>query len=117
MTIDPSTPFGFTLYALACFRLALLVSKEDGPYWMFRRLRQLVVREAKQHKTVQKSKMQQGIQCIFCVSIWMAVPLSIYATGILDLFWVKFIGDPLIFALALSAVAIIVNQHNTKGEL
>lgn len=106
----PITPFEFVLYALAVYRLSLLISTEDGPAWIFRKLRRAVPA---------KSSTKQGISCQLCVSVWMAI----LVTGFIltKLMWpsapVWFIiaGDGLILMLALSAGAIIAHMHTTKG--
>jgi small-conductance mechanosensitive channel len=118
LLLQPTDPTSWIIYMLACFRLSLLISKEDGPYWIFKKIRAKFGKEAKQHKAVQKSKLRQGINCIFCVSVWMAAPIMVYlATYDLQPIWLTQIGDAFLFMLALSAASIIINQHNTKGSL
>jgi hypothetical protein len=103
-------PLQLLIFGLAVFRLSLLLSKEDGPAWIFRKLRRSVPA---------KSSAKEGIQCLWCVSVWMAIPVSIYMTC--RLLHVELpetlilLGDWFILMLALSAVAIIVNQQWTKN--
>lgn len=98
----------FTLHALATYRLALMVTKEAGPGWIFKKLRGSVKRKAP--KT---THMDDGISCIFC----MSMQLGILVAGLRALFAGHWIYDTAIFALAISAVAVAMNQAFTKGEL
>lgn len=100
-------PFQFLLYALAVFRLSLLLSKEDGPAWVFRKLRRAIPKE---------SSAKEGIQCQWCVSVWMAIPVSLFAVFQANLpHWIASTGNWFVLMLALSAVAIAINQTFTKG--
>lgn len=104
------TPFEFIVCALAVFRLTLLVSKEDGPAWIFYKLRRSVPA---------KSSAKEGIHCPWCVAIWMAIPVSAYITvklaGVDLPEKLVVFGDWFLLMLALSAGGIIVNQQWTKG--
>lgn len=107
MTIDPLTPFGLVVYGLACFRLSLLLSKETGPAWIFSRIRRSVPA---------KSSAKEGIKCIWCVAIWHSIPMASFAwfqDSLPD--WLTSFGDWFILMLALSSIAIIINQQWTKG--
>lgn len=105
MQVPP--PFEFLIYCLAVFRLSLLVSKEDGPAWIFRKLRRSVPA---------RSSAKEGIHCIFCVSVWMAIPVSIFAFFHANWApWLQTAGDWFCLMLALSTVAIVINQAFTKG--
>lgn len=101
-------PFEFLLLSLATYRLALMVSKESGPFWMFKHLRRFVKREAPK-----KAHMDEGIECIFCVSAQFGILVAgaWHFLGGNPMFWV------VILALSLSAVSVILNQAFTKGEL
>lgn len=94
--------FQFVLYALAVFRIALMVSKEDGPAWIFRKLRKV---------PPPRSSARQGLSCPFCVSVWAAIPMTAQA------FYQPLWGELVVMVLALSAVAVILNQAFTKGDL
>lgn len=99
------TPFTFLLCALAVYRLSLLISKEDGPAWIFRKLRRAVPAH---------SSAKKGITCQLCVSVWMAIPVASFQLGHDSLpHWLQITGDWMILMLALSAAAIIVHMHTT----
>lgn len=87
------------LLGLATFRLSLLFSKESGPYHIFRNLRKL---------PPPKSSAREGLSCQWCMSIWSsAVVLSIHRYS-------QVAGHWIILWLAVSALAIIVNQQWSK---
>lgn len=102
--------FEFILGALAVYRLSLLVSKEDGPAWVFRKLRRSVPA---------KSSMKQGISCQLCMSMYAAILVSGYflakSLWLSAPDWFTIGGDCVIILLALSAASIIVHMHTTKG--
>lgn len=93
--------FHFILGSLATYRLALMVSKEDGPAWIFRKLRNAPPR---------KSSIRQGIRCEWCVSIWASALVTAF------LLWLGALPAsqwPL-WWLGMSAAAILLNQKFTK---
>ena len=87
---------------LAAFRLSLLISKEDGPAYLFRKIRNLPV----------SPNAKEGLSCEWCMSIWTGAVVAGY-------FWIvgicRGIEWPL-YWLSLSAIAIICNQQWTRGR-
>lgn len=101
-----------TIASLACYRLALLLSEDDGPWGAFRRLRAVLKREAKHNATLRKSEVHKGIECKRCSSIWVAGPIAAYAM-VHDQEWMAGVvpwGDGFLLAMALSQLAIIFNR-------
>lgn len=94
--------FALALGGLVVFRLALLVSSESGPMFIFRKLRKL---------PQPKSSLKEGLACIWCQSIWFSVPVTAYEWW---LGWIPTNQTPL-YWLAVSSVAIVINQQWTKG--
>lgn len=94
--------FVFILASFATFRLALLFSKETGPGAVFAKLRRL---------PPPKSSAREGLSCEWCLS----VSFSAIITGCLV--WHEDV--PLFYApiywLAVSAVAVVINQQWTKS--
>lgn len=96
--------FEFLLGALATYRLSLLVSKEDGPYFLMAKLRKL---------PPPKSSTKAGLQCQWCTAIWAsAVVCGLFAWAGIELHPARW----LISWLAMSAGAIGFNQVFTKGK-
>lgn len=53
-----------TLAALAVYRAARMITEEDGPAFVFKRLRDA--------HTNDKSSIDVGLRCFYCVSFWAA---------------------------------------------
>lgn len=90
--------FYLLLASLATFRLALMISSEDGPARIFRKLRNI---------PPAKSNAKEGISCPWCVSVWVSALSTTYLwyLGI-------FLGPewPL-WWMGVSAGAIALNQE------
>lgn len=97
--------FIFILNALACYRLSLMVSKERGPGGIFAKLRNIP--DPEKHEFI-----WEGVRCLWCVSVWMAGAITIYAIWVP---WVSLVLAP-IYWLAMSSVTIILDQIFTKSK-
>lgn len=94
--------FYLLLGSLVTYRLALLVAKESGPMFVFRKLRRL---------PEPKSSLKEGLSCQWCLSVWASAPVTGYFVwlGVVEarempLWW-----------LGMSALAIFYNQAFTRG--
>lgn len=113
----------FVILALAAWRLAYMLVREDGPFAMFARLRrragltQIIVNGPHGPDIVWSASntLAEGLQCVWCVSIWTATLLygSTLVPQICRVAWV------LIYILAISAAAIIAHQmvERLRGAL
>jgi len=95
--------FYLILGGLAAYRLSLLITKEDGPAFIFRKIRKLPPKN---------SSAKAGLSCEWCMSIW---------TGALVSGYLWFIGiipgiEWPLYWLALSAIAIICNQQWSRSK-
>ena len=79
--------FRFVLAALAAWRLAFLVAREDGPFRVFARARRALGR---------------GAACVKCVGVWFSIPLAFFVGGT----WVEL----LVVWLALAGVVALVDE-------
>jgi hypothetical protein len=86
---------------LAVFRLTILIAKDDGPGYIFWKLRKAPPK---------RSSFHQGISCPFCVSVWMGFPVAVYERLLPHSIY----ADAFLLWLAFSAVAICLNQSFTK---
>ena len=92
----------FFFLSLAAWRLASLVANEDGPWQIFKRLRQSAEQMCKRHKFCSELGLYELFSCEWCNSIWIGVLLTLLYL------WV---GDSILYLalpLALSTVAIII---------
>lgn len=101
----------FVIYGLACYRLAVLFSHDSGPWHAFLKLRSYLKKEAKTNKPLRQSKIQDGIQCLRCSSLELALPLAAFAHYHDQLWtWLSVTGDVFLLACALSALAILAHR-------
>lgn len=98
------------IYGLATFRLAMLLSKDTGPSHIFLKLRQFLKREAKQHKSLRKTFVHEGIECTRCSSVWIAAPIAVYAIYRESLSDWAVATDIFLFTMALSGGAILFQR-------
>lgn len=94
--------FALILGGLVTFRLALLVSKESGPMFIFRKLRKL---------PPPKSSTKEGLSCQWCLSLWFAALVSGYE------WWLEMIPakELPLYCLGMSSLAIFANQTFTRS--
>ena len=106
--------FEFIVLALATWRLANLLVNEDGPLYVFKRLREWVGIEEVTTVTAQglqtayaaANPVAEGLLCLWCTSVWCAALLLVGAS-------LPLVGPVVTFVarlLALSAVAIGVHE-------
>jgi hypothetical protein len=92
----------FIYLSLAAWRLASLVANEDGPWQMFKRLRQSAELWCKRYKFCSELGLYELVACEWCNSIWIGAGLTLLYL------W---IGNAILYPalpLALSTVAIII---------
>ena len=74
------------ILSFACYRLAQLIADDDGPLSIFGRLRQWVDARAKTEQERGRYLFWQsaadGINCPFCVGVWIAAGLAVVYSGI-----------------------------------
>ena len=58
-----------TLAAFAVYRVARMVAEEDGPAFVFKRLRGSFTND--------KSSIAVGLRCFYCISFWVALPITV----------------------------------------
>ena len=93
--------FLFSIAALATYRASRLMADEEGPWGVFSKIRDL---------TPEQSNLRRGIECILCVSVWMAIPVTIalVVAGLIPLL----IGPG--YWLALSSVTVLIRKWEQK---
>ena len=91
----------FLAGCLATFRLALLISKEDGPADAARKLRD----------SVPAGWIRRGFQCEWCQSFWWGLAVAIFFGCTLRMAWT----DLGLYWLAFSGAGIILNQMFTRS--
>ena len=92
----------FFYLALAAWRLASLVANEDGPWQMFKRLRQRAEQWCNKYRFCRELGLYDLFACEWCNSIWIGAGLTILYL------WIGGAILYLALPLALSTVAIII---------
>lgn len=108
MELPPNSWLDFLLHALATYRLSLMVAKESGPGWIFKIFRRTVKRKAPK-----ATHLDEGIECLFCVSAQLGILVACLRSALAP----YAIYQLALFALAISAVAVVLNQTFTQGKL
>jgi hypothetical protein len=90
--------FLFVLTVLVTWRITHLFNKEDGPFDIIYRLR----------KKAGNGFFGKLLDCFYCVSIWIALPLGI---GLGTNWWEK-----IIYWLSLSGAACLLEQATTHSS-
>jgi hypothetical protein len=101
-----NTMFRFLLAALATWRLAFLLAREDGPWRIFARLR----------KRLDVGFFSQLLGCVKCVGMWVSIPFAFFVKG--D--WEELV----VIWLALAGVTALIDEwtrppfewQETKGD-
>lgn len=93
------------LYSLAVWRATSMIIQEDGPAYIFARLRQAVGA----NEVGELSSLAKGITCPFCVSFWVSAWLVALA-----IFFPR-VARVVTLVLGLSAGGILV--HSTQERL
>ena len=94
----------FLYLSLAAWRLASLLSNEDGPWMIFRRLREQAELWCKKYRFCREFGIYELFSCEWCNSIWIGAGLTVLYL------W---IGDAIFYLalpLALSTVVIIIKH-------
>ena len=92
----------FFYLSLAAWRLASLIANEDGPWLIFKRLRERAEHWCKNYRFCRELGLYELVSCEWCNSIWIGVGLTLLYL------W---IGDTILYLalpLALSTVAILI---------
>lgn len=82
------TPFELLVLALATWRLAFMLTVENGPLRIFARFRRITT-------------LGGLLECIFCTSVWAALLLTVAVVGRLDL----------VAVLAVSAGSVLIDRY------
>lgn len=79
--------FNFILLSFVCYRVARLFAIDEGPtFWLFKRGIFLTLRVAcgvydYGENGEAETALGRAMGCPYCLGIWLALPLSLYATG------------------------------------
>src|SRR5688500_18176193 len=92
----------FLYLGLAAWRLASLLANEDGPWMIFKRLRQRAEQWCNRYRFCRELGLHDLVACEWCNSVWIGAGLTILYL------WISESILDLALPLALSTVAIII---------
>jgi len=91
---------------LATWRLASLLSREDGPWAVFSRFRGFLGVEHDDHGNPRGTNtLAEGVLCLWCCSVWIGLLLGALYYLWRDSWWLS-------LPFALSAAAIAIDRWN-----
>ena len=88
-----SAVFRFVLAALASWRIAFLVAREQGPWQVFARVR----------STAGEGSFGQLLRCVKCVNVWVSIPFAFFVGGET---WIELV----VVWLALGGVGALIDE-------
>lgn len=74
--------FEFFLLTFVCYRLAQLLAFDEGPFGIFFKLRVRAGAYDYDNQGRARTAIGRMMTCPYCLGIWIALPLSLYASGI-----------------------------------
>ena len=104
MIVNLSLELRLVLACLTCYRLARLIARDDGPFFLFKRVRYWAkdrawyeAMEVNENNGTEVSdrhygkwhSLAEGLECPYCAGVWLSLPLFlfvIYPMIITDLF-------------------------------
>ncbi len=92
----------FFYLSLAAWRLGSLISNEDGPWQMFKRIRQLAETWCSKYKFCSQLGLHELVSCEWCNSVWIGAGLTVLYIWIGE--YILYLALP----FALSTVVIII---------
>jgi hypothetical protein len=85
----------FVVASLATYRVALMLSQEEGPFGMFLWVRNRFTRD---------DWMGRGVRCLWCVSFWVGWLIALLVA------WAGW-GEYILVALGLSGASVILDRY------
>ena len=77
----------FALAVLATYRIAHMLTREDGPFDVFSQMREVVG---------QDTWVGRGLHCVLCVSFWLSLPAAWLADLPIVLGWLGVAGGVMV---------------------
>lgn len=120
------TVLNFLVAAFAVYRLSHLIRLEAAPFQLARRFRTLVGLHRKdgvewvQNKSPILRQIPEALQCPYCTSVWLALPVvplmeppSLLAAGFL---WFGISGAAMLFTFGIEALELLTVYLKSGDE-
>lgn len=99
MKLDAVFVIRFLLAALAVYRLAWMLTREDGPFGLFAKVRAILGRKASKAKHGGWAwTLAEVANCPHCLGIWLAI---LFAPAVI---WPSVVTDVILLILALAGL-------------
>lgn len=87
-----------TLAIFTCYRLARLVSRDDGPMFLFEHIRQWANEKAEgeAYNLGKWHSLSEGLSCPYCLGVWFSLPLVVLVL------WPTTLGDVFLVLMTIS---------------
>lgn len=95
-------PLFISLAILACYRIAILISEDAGPFYIFEKIR--VWAETRATDKGQFFGFNDAIHCSFCVGLWVAIFLA------LMIIFRSYVGDFIILAFGIAGAQTLLQK-------
>ena len=82
MLVNIEALVNLIILSLICYRLVQLVAFDEGPFSVFQRLRIVLGAYDYDAQGIAKTNLGRMMTCPYCLGVWIALPLSLYASGI-----------------------------------
>lgn len=105
------TAINIFIFISALWRLVSLFANEDGPFYVFQRLREIVKQIDTSIAFFHSFRLYEGYTCEWCLSIWIAAPLSLFW------YWQGDIIIYILFPLACSTWVIFLKYAIQNMEI
>ena len=97
----------YLILALATWRIASLLTYEDGPFEILERLRLMLGVKHTDYGRYSNNELARGILCLWCNSVWVGGLFTLW-------YWLHHSAVWVALPFALSAVAILIDEHIGK---
>lgn len=95
----------FLMLALATWRVAVFLVREDGPFQIARRIRERAgIRhdeDTGEPNIIPETTLAQALSCVWCTSFWTAI--------ILTSLWLSAWGAVVVLVLAMAGAAVLLD--------
>lgn len=95
--------FDMILMGLATWRISSLLVREDGPYYVFKKIRERCGFEYDNDGSLVSYPSNHVLRCTWCTSFWVAIV-------------VMFVPTVILWPFAVSASAIVVDKVVNKWQ-
>jgi len=97
---------------LATYRIARLFPKDDGPFFVFKRIRSYLMSKmvAENEELGRWANLSEGIECVYCMGLYSAIFCS------LIMLWNNFYGNLFLLIMAIAGGQSLLEKLGEKND-